>query len=144
MKLIFILLTTHVNRPFPSSCLPPLQSESKCKVFVMVISSTKYIWMKTNFHNKNFTLRLALKMRQAWTWKWPIKQLSYVNGVSECQKSLSWVMIMRTSCSAFDFVYWQKISRTYGYLWSLIYCLLGVGQYKLVVDYLKILIKYSA
>ena len=29
-----------INRPFPSSCLPPLQSESKCKGFVMVISST--------------------------------------------------------------------------------------------------------
>ena len=29
--------------PFPSSCLPPLQSESKCRVFVMVISSTWHI-----------------------------------------------------------------------------------------------------
>ena len=28
------------NRPFPSLCLPPLQSESKCKVFVMLISFT--------------------------------------------------------------------------------------------------------
>ena len=28
------------NRPFRSSCLPPLQSKSKCKIFVMVISST--------------------------------------------------------------------------------------------------------
>ena len=28
--------------------------------------------MKTNFHNKNFALRLALKMRQARTLKWPI------------------------------------------------------------------------
>ena len=26
--------------PFPSSCLPPLQSESKCEVFVIVVSST--------------------------------------------------------------------------------------------------------
>ena len=26
------------NRPFPSSCLPPLQSESKCEVFVVKIS----------------------------------------------------------------------------------------------------------
>ena len=33
------------NRPFPSSYLPPHQSESKCEVFVMVISSTlKYEW----------------------------------------------------------------------------------------------------
>ena len=31
------------NRPFPSSCLPPPQSESKCKVFVMVISCTLHL-----------------------------------------------------------------------------------------------------
>ena len=31
------------NRPFPSSCLPLLQSESKCDVFVMVISSTLHM-----------------------------------------------------------------------------------------------------
>ena len=30
-----------LNRPFPSSCLPPLQSE--CEVFVMVISSTLHM-----------------------------------------------------------------------------------------------------
>ena len=30
-------------RPFPSSCLSPLQSESKCEVFVMVISSTLHM-----------------------------------------------------------------------------------------------------
>ena len=35
--------TTSTNRPFPSSCLPPLQSESKCEVFVMVISSTLHM-----------------------------------------------------------------------------------------------------
>ena len=28
-----------INRPFPSSCLPPFQSEFKCEVLVMVISS---------------------------------------------------------------------------------------------------------
>ena len=32
-----------LNRPFPSSCLPPLQSEFKCEVFVMVISSTLHM-----------------------------------------------------------------------------------------------------
>ena len=32
-----------LNSPFPSSRLPPLQSESKCEVFVMVISSTLHI-----------------------------------------------------------------------------------------------------
>ena len=30
-------------RPFPSSCLPPHQSESKYDVFVMVISSTLHM-----------------------------------------------------------------------------------------------------
>ena len=29
--------------------------------------------MKTNSHKKNFALRLALKRRQTWTRKWPIK-----------------------------------------------------------------------
>ena len=33
----------YLNRPFPSSCLPPLQSKSKCKGFVMVISSTLHM-----------------------------------------------------------------------------------------------------
>ena len=33
------------NRLFPSSCLPPLQSESKCKVFVMIISSSLPIFV---------------------------------------------------------------------------------------------------
>ena len=28
-----------INRPFPSSCLPSLQSEFKCEVFLVVISS---------------------------------------------------------------------------------------------------------
>ena len=50
------------NRPFPISCLPPLQSESKCKVFEMVITYTLH--MKSNFHDKNFALRFALKRRQ--------------------------------------------------------------------------------
>ena len=31
------------NRPFPSSCLLSLQSEYKCEVFVMVISSTLHM-----------------------------------------------------------------------------------------------------
>ena len=38
-----ILTPGDLNRPFPSSCLPPLQSESKCEVFVMVISSTLHM-----------------------------------------------------------------------------------------------------
>ena len=31
------------NRPFPSSCLLPLQSESKCEVFVMKIGFHSYV-----------------------------------------------------------------------------------------------------
>ena len=31
------------SSPFPSSCLPPLQSESKCEVFVMKISFHSYV-----------------------------------------------------------------------------------------------------
>ena len=31
------------NRPFPSSCLPPLQSESKCEVFLKKISFHSYV-----------------------------------------------------------------------------------------------------
>ena len=34
---------TDTNRPFPGSCLPPLQSESKCEVFVMKISFHSYV-----------------------------------------------------------------------------------------------------
>ena len=62
-----ILDTSHnhsaFNSPFPSSCLPPLQSESKSEVFVMVISSTLNM-NETNFHKENFALRLVLKRRQ--------------------------------------------------------------------------------
>ena len=39
--MVFCVYVT--NRPFPSPCLPPLQSESKCEVFVMVISSTLHM-----------------------------------------------------------------------------------------------------
>ena len=52
-----------MNRPFPSSCLPPLQIESKCEVFVMVISSTLHM-NENYFHKKNFAFRFALMMRQ--------------------------------------------------------------------------------
>ena len=52
------------NRPFPSSCLPPLQSESECKHFVTVILVLLYIRMKSNFLKKNFALRIDLKTRK--------------------------------------------------------------------------------
>ena len=51
------------NRPFLSSCLPPPQSEIKCKVFVMKIISTLH-FNETNYHKKNFALRLVLKTSQ--------------------------------------------------------------------------------
>ena len=38
-----LMRTYYGNRPFPSSCLPSLESESKCEVFVMVISSTLHM-----------------------------------------------------------------------------------------------------
>ena len=38
---LYIYLERKGNSPFPS--LPPLQSESKCEVFVMVISSTLHM-----------------------------------------------------------------------------------------------------
>ena len=62
-SVLLLLRVRHSNKPFPSSCLPSLQSESKCEVFVMVIILL-YIWMKTNFHKKNFASRVALKRRQ--------------------------------------------------------------------------------
>ena len=59
------------NRPFPSSAPPPFQSEAKCEVFVMKISFI-HIEIGSNYHNKNFALRLALKERLRRTRKWPI------------------------------------------------------------------------
>ena len=61
------------NRPFPSSPQPPFQREAKCEFFVMKISFHSYWnWSETNYHNKNFALRLALKERLRRTRKWPI------------------------------------------------------------------------
>ena len=48
-----------VNRPFSSSRQPLLQSESKCEVFVMGISSSLHMNIKTSVQKKN----LALKTR---------------------------------------------------------------------------------
>ena len=38
------------NRPFPSSCLPPLQSESKCEVFFQKKKCEVFL-MKISFHS---------------------------------------------------------------------------------------------
>ena len=50
------------NRPFPSCSRSLFQDESKCQVFVMNITSI-HIEIRTNYNNKNFALRLALKER---------------------------------------------------------------------------------
>ena len=41
--MVFTIVANTDNRPFPSSCLPSLESESKCEDFVMVISSTLHL-----------------------------------------------------------------------------------------------------
>ena len=60
-----------VNTPFPSSSQPPFQSKAKCEVFVMKISFS-HVEIGTNYHNKHFALKLALKERLRGTRKWPI------------------------------------------------------------------------
>ena len=59
------------NKPFPNSFQPPFQSEARCEVFVMKISFI-HIEIRTNYHNKNFALRLALKDRLMGARKWPL------------------------------------------------------------------------
>ena len=50
------------NRPFPSCCEPHYESEAKCKAFQHMKINFACMWMKTNFHNKNFALSLAFIM----------------------------------------------------------------------------------
>ena len=57
--------------PFLSSPLSLFQSESKCEVFVMIISSNLNM-NELIFIKKDFALSLALKWRLRWTRKWPI------------------------------------------------------------------------
>ena len=59
------------NRRFPSSLQPPFQIQAKCEVFVMKICFF-HIEIGTNYHNKKFALRLALKERLRGTRKRPI------------------------------------------------------------------------
>ena len=59
------------NRPFPSCSRSLFQDESKCQVFVMNITSI-HIEIRTNYNNKNFALRLALKERLRGIRKWSI------------------------------------------------------------------------
>jgi len=60
------------SRPFPNCFVPCFQSEASCKTFHMKMSFI-YMWMKTHFHMKGYTPRLALQKRYKTTRKWPIK-----------------------------------------------------------------------
>ena len=60
------------NRPFPNSKKSHFQNEAKCETFVVKMSFICII-IKTHFHNKGFTLSLALKVRFFGTRKWPIR-----------------------------------------------------------------------
>jgi len=59
------------NRPFPSCSRSLFQDESKCQVFVMNITSI-HIEIRTNYNNKDFALRPALKERPRGIRKWSI------------------------------------------------------------------------
>ena len=52
-----------LSRSFPSLTQSKSQSLSKCEIFVLVISSNFNMNVKTDFHNKDFARRLALKQR---------------------------------------------------------------------------------
>ena len=59
------------NRPFLSFSQFFFQSESKCEIFVMVISFN-FSMNETDIHNNNFALGLVLKEKLRRTRKWPI------------------------------------------------------------------------
>ena len=97
---------TFTNMQFPSCCEPYYEREAKCKTFRMKISFV-CIWMKTNFHNKNFELSLAFIMRFKATRKWSLynycSQLSfflfgrYCNGWHSVQRHTG-TIARRKSC----------------------------------------------
>ena len=68
---IYVHYEWKTNRPFSSSKNSHLQSETKCKTFLMKMS---YICMriKNHFHVNSFAPSLALKQRLVATLKWPI------------------------------------------------------------------------
>ena len=78
------------------------ESDFKCKAFHMKISFVR-IKMKTNFHNKNYALSLALTMRLKATRKWPIKMLgNHFNlNLLRWKNEEDWASFMVT----YDFVY---------------------------------------
>ena len=73
------------NRPFPSCCEPHYESEAKCKAFHTKVIFV-CIWVKTNFHNKNFAFSLAFIMRFKATRKWPIRWCCCSNAGNEQRK----------------------------------------------------------
>ena len=75
---------TPLWRALTSNCR--LNSKSKFRVHVSLLfkaslSAKSFLWKlvfihmesRTNYHHKNFALKLALKRRQTWTRKWPIQ-----------------------------------------------------------------------
>ena len=66
IKPLFYQYHVH-NRPFPICPHSLFQDESKCQVFAI------HIEIRTNYNDKNFALRLALKERLRGTRKWSIK-----------------------------------------------------------------------
>ena len=63
------------DRPFLNCLVPLFQSEAACKTFHMKMSFI-CMWMKTHFHIKGYTPRLALKKRYKTTRKWPIELMT--------------------------------------------------------------------
>ena len=49
-------------RPFLSCLEPPCESEARCKAFRVKINFV-FIWINTNFHNKDYSRSLAFRMR---------------------------------------------------------------------------------
>ena len=63
------------SSPFPSSLVRFFQNESKCETFHMKNEFCMQFHFHVNqihFPQNGFALRLALKQRLKWTWKWPI------------------------------------------------------------------------
>ena len=80
-KISFTEFLAWLNGPFPSSPQPPFQSEAKCEsVFI-------HIEIGTDYHNKNFALRFALKERLRETRKWSIGFLLINFVLKDCSLS---------------------------------------------------------
>ena len=61
---VFQVVARDLNSPFASSPQSPFQSESECKILVLLCSLVVFSRrMKTDTHNKNVLHRLSLKVR---------------------------------------------------------------------------------